>query len=341
LQLLRGVAALMVTCHHALEEANYTTYALSPPDWVVRIGAAGVDIFFVVSGFIMMYVSFPPGAASKSPGRFLLERAVRIYPLYWCCCLLTLALIGIGLFRSKNPSLATLAPSLLLLPSREPLIGVAWTLVYEVYFYLVFAATLAFRSRAVSALLTALLLLLGYGLSGSLPPGSVQSFLKNEIAFEFCLGLCLGWGAQRLPQRLFGQSLALLLGVLGLTAASLWFPARNTSGLDVPGRLLGWGLPALAIVIVAVRARPDGSWLAHTGRMLGDASYAIYLTHVFVMVTYAKLLRLSPAVAEMSQWPALVLVVVGCTLLGITTHWYVEQPLLRRLRGFSSMLRRS
>src|SRR5690606_9125822 len=92
IQILRGVAALLVTWHHAIEEAEYSTFAAALPKWLLLFGASGVDIFFVLSGFIMMYVTFAPGKRAENPLSFFLKRTVRIYPFFWFCCLLTLAL---------------------------------------------------------------------------------------------------------------------------------------------------------------------------------------------------------------------------------------------------------
>jgi peptidoglycan/LPS O-acetylase OafA/YrhL len=96
IQILRGIAALAVIIHHSLEESNGALHRFSP-DWLTTSGAAVVDIFFVISGFIMLHVSFRTGRASLRPGQFLLRRITRIYPLYWLTCLGAVTIAAFGL----------------------------------------------------------------------------------------------------------------------------------------------------------------------------------------------------------------------------------------------------
>ena len=84
LQMLRGVAAAAVVVHHALEVSNGAASAFSP-DFLTTAGAAGVDVFFVISGFIILYTSFPAGRSPLSPRTFMLRRMIRIYPMHWIC----------------------------------------------------------------------------------------------------------------------------------------------------------------------------------------------------------------------------------------------------------------
>jgi exopolysaccharide production protein ExoZ len=144
IQVLRAIAALMVVLHHSLEESLAAGAPFKSPDWLTTFGAAGVDIFFVISGFIMFYVSFPTDQAAASPVSFLVKRITRIYPLYWFCMALTLGLWSIGLFRSLQLDADVLVRSFFLFPSEHVINIAVWTLNYEMYFYLVFAATLTF-----------------------------------------------------------------------------------------------------------------------------------------------------------------------------------------------------
>src|ERR1700753_3607011 len=132
--MLRGWAAIAVAFHHALEMSNGALHPFSP-DWLTTAGAAGVDVFFVISGFIMPHVSFPIGRPPLRPAAFLGRRILRIYPFYWLCCLAMLALGLAGFLRHQDQSAQTILCSLLLFPNSHYLVGVAWTLVYEIYFY--------------------------------------------------------------------------------------------------------------------------------------------------------------------------------------------------------------
>lgn len=340
-QILRGIAATAVAWHHLLEISSYLKYGWHPPDWLIRLGAAGVDVFFVISGFIMVFVNFAPGRDCSTPGLFLLKRAVRIYPFYWCCCLLMLGLKLVGFYRSVNTGSAFVLNSLLLLPLHKTyLIGVAWTLVYELYFYLLFALTLPLRSVKLSVLGTAALILVVYALAPFAPLESLRIFLGSPIVFEFCFGMLLGWYVTRREAAPHATS-ALVVGMGALIVATLLIPAPNTNGLVGMQRVLGWGLPAVLCVWSAVHWAPAASRLTRSAILVGDASYAIYLTHVFVMVVYAKLLRSSPALASASQWPLTSLGLLVALLLGVTAHLIVEKRVTRLAAALASSPRGS
>lgn len=334
IQILRGVAALLVTWHHAIEEAEYSTFAGSLPKWLLLFGASGVDVFFVLSGFIMVYVTFAPGKRTESPFAFFLKRSARIYPFFWFCCLLTLALRGVGLYKSKVIDGESVTRSLLLLPENDLLITASWTLVYEMYFYCIFGIMLLFGSKKAAVVCTSATIVLLNMLSGMVPEQTLAGFLGNEVAFEFCFGLLIGWGfTEARTTRLPEPRVLLAAGLLLIGVASAYLPAQGTGSLDEPWRFLGWGLPASLLVVAAIKYRPpEGAW-TDWGVRLGDASYAIYLTHGFLMTAYAKLLRLSPELTERRQWP-LVLAVVSLSIAGgYLAHRLIELPLTKVVRA--------
>src|ERR1700730_8793781 len=192
IQILRGLAATLVVFHHSLEESLAISANIAP-EWVIRLGACGVDIFFVISGFIIYSVTY--GRESRNPEQaplYLLKRFIRIFPLYWICLLATLASWFSGYFyRSLHIDANILASSVLLFPGRKLIVGVAWTLVYEMYFYYVFAITLYIRNARISVLTTTVFSCAGLFLSKPLPEGSFKDFLSIPIALEFFFGLIL------------------------------------------------------------------------------------------------------------------------------------------------------
>lgn len=270
IQYLRGFAALGVLLFHAADRAG----------GAFGVGAAGVDVFFVISGFIMWVVTC---RRNPTPADFLLRRIQRIVPLYWGLTLaVAAAAIAIpGAFPAMRPTLGHLTQSLLFVPHRDaagliaPLIVPGWTLNYEMFFYLLFAAALLAPARLRPWLLTAALV----GLALLRPLGDATNPLwatyTNPLLLEFGAGVWLGkaWSEGRLPGSGVGWSL-IGLGLLGFAAGAL-------SGVDVDrARVVLWGLPALALVTGAVsleRAGPLPHWWPL--RALGDASYSVYLVH--------------------------------------------------------------
>ena len=235
IQHLRGVAALMVVFFHCFQ----WTWTPFPT------GQAGVDLFFVISGFVMWTVT---ERQPQSPAEFLRRRFARIAPPYWLATLLAagLALAWPALFLEIRVDPEHLWKSLLFLPHRDPfgnpfpVLPVGWTLIYEVFFYLVFAFAMLF-GRARMAVLTAILCLAG--LSGFVWLRTYV-FGLNPMLLEFLAGAWLGklWCERKLPSRASGA--VILLAAIGALAA------LQAVGYDMPfWRPLVWGIPAMAIEI--------------------------------------------------------------------------------------------
>lgn len=331
LQILRGLAASLVVFHHSLEESLYSRATPLSPDFLTTFGASGVDVFFIISGFIMLYVSFPADRPVATPSSFLLKRASRVYPFYWICLLTTLALWSAGLFRSLEPD--AIIRDILLAPSERPTIGVSWTLVFEVYFYLLFAVTLFLRSRILSWALTTSFILGLLMASSLLPPGPLRSLMANPIVIEFCFGMSLAY--LFISKRLSGSwpLFALPFAFSLIIFAPLFIAHDNTNGLPPLSRLFVWGCPAALILVGFLKVKKSQSRIWSALYLLGDASYAIYLTHPFVMIAYARLLRASSTLAALPQLPLFVPIVLSISLtLGVAAHIMVERPLTRVIR---------
>ncbi len=314
IQYLRGLAAFGVLIYHAAERAG----------WHFGVGAAGVDVFFVISGFIMWVVTCrrPP-----TPGQFLVKRAQRIVPLYWGVTLLVaaVALLVPAAFPAMQVTGQALVQSLLFIPYQDPqgliapLIVPGWTLNYEMFFYALFAAGLLAPDRLrpwlVSGALAALVAIGPFGDAAN----PLWATYTNPILLEFGAGLWLGWlwSHDRLPGRSVGWALT-ALGLLGFVAVTL-------AGIDVaPARVLFWGLPALLLVTGAVSIERNGPVpnLAPL-RALGDASYSLYLIHGLAISATVRALALVGLEA-----PALIFTasIVAGVVAGLIAYRLVEQP---------------
>ena len=114
IQIMRGIATSLVVLHHSLEESLASPIPPQSPDWLTTVGASGVDIFFVISGFIMLHTSFPSHKPPLRPIEFVSRRLSRIYPFYWFCLIVTLALWSAGLYRKLDPTIWSLVRAFLL-----------------------------------------------------------------------------------------------------------------------------------------------------------------------------------------------------------------------------------
>jgi len=324
---MRAVAAMLVVLHHSISMWL---------DWIVKQplarhwtnGAAGVDIFFVISGFVMT-ISLP-GLAGKpnKAGVFLWRRFTRIVPLYWVALTLTIAQTKLNPTAALHSLLTPwrVAASYLFIPANNgrgemfPVVTVGWTLNYEVFFYFLFAAALALN---VSPLAFLTPVLTAVALVGMMRPATWPDFtaLASPMVIEFLFGVILAHLATR--RKLPGAAWAAVLLVTGFLTLMLMpeYPASL--------RFLTWGLPAAAVVVgaAAIEGQIGGrlpKWLLAAG----DASYALYLTHIFVLSHLGNALQK----LHFTGMPALAMAIVlgvGISFpVGLLVHRYVEKPLM-------------
>ena len=313
LQGLRALAALGVVVFH---------FGLMPATTIpFEVSASGVDIFFVLSGFIIAHSS------ARSARHFLAHRLVRVLPAYWIATLIA------ALFTLQSMDFAGasdwLVQSLFYIPhpaGRPPLIFVAWTLVYELAFYLLYWIALRFGTRTAPFACLAFLLTLAL-----VHPVGVPGPWPLLLEFAMGIGVYLGVERYRLAALVPGWS-GLLLAAVGLVLLTVFPGISGYSPDDYQSlvRVLCWGVPSAMIVLGLVIAEHGG--LAIRSKLvllLGAASYAIYLLHP---VAVGQLIQL-PVIAPPLSW-ALCLLAVGVTVAtSVAFHMLLEVPLLRRLRG--------
>ena len=284
-QALRALAALTVAFGHIAHDAQAGDRATPG---LARVLAwlpwdSGVDVFFVVSGFVIAVSSRRLFATQDGPKQFLVRRLARIVPIYWAMTLLFLVAATLlpGTVHANLGGPWYILAGFLFFPAArpdgvvQPPLGLGWTLNDEMFFYLVFAPFLRLpRTPAVLAVAVALGLLVGLGQVATLP-GVALATWANPLVLEFCAGLLLALPAGRL----------VLPGAVRLLLAALAVALLHLGSPDWP-RVVAAGLPALLLVAAAGLTRP-ASGRAHAGlsalSRLGDASYALYLVHPFVM----------------------------------------------------------
>ena len=306
LQGLRAVAALSVLLAHAIGDIQHLPNGVTLLP-MSHLGAAGVDLFFVISGFVMVYAG--RGAAEEPGGwaQFLARRIARVAPMYWLAMLLyALMQAGRGKWHVFQPD--RILTSAAFWPYRAedgtmlPFYGVGWTLNFEMFFYGVFGIGLwALRGRAPPFIAAVLCL---FVLAGALLPlGNPLAYWSDSIILEFVFGM--GIATAYLHGVRLSTGISLLLGVTGI-------------GLIVAGGLLGYVAPLpgepfnwprclvcgvpVALVAAAVILRPAGRFAASVPlRALGDASYSIYLLHSLPIIlsrpVIAAALDLAPSAA--------------------------------------------
>ena len=326
IQALRGVAAILVCVFHAATHYDAT-------EMTFRVGNAGVDIFFVISGFVMWSVTArrPP-----DPATFLRHRLIRLVPLYY---LFTFALLFLyaaltsAFPHMRPPTLQHVLLSLAFLPHLDPdghmfpVVGQGWTLNFEMFFYLLFALALALPRRwrlASLALFLLALPLAGLPVGEALLRRAPPLLLLSPLLVEFLAGILIaqavvsGW-----RPRLSWCWASLAAGALALA----FLP--NPSAADNWARLLLFGGPAFLIVAGAVGVEV-GSEKFRVGKLpllLGASSYSLYLSHTFTLSLMGKLWRhAGPA------WAYMVVATLVSVAVAIAVFRLLESPLLKAMR---------
>jgi peptidoglycan/LPS O-acetylase OafA/YrhL len=286
IQALRGVAALLVLLPH-IKNYDHRFAGDRIPGSVGRasaiweLGNAGVDLFFVISGFVMVATTLNRRGASSKPGNFLLRRAARIYPLYWVISLVVAAVYLKNSAMVNAGQKIVMWKSFLLYPQKvAPLVAQGWTLSHEFYFYLVFAVLLMFRESWAPAVLIA------WGaIVAAISPLSQRSpeldIIANPLTLEFIAGCFVAFATQRSRS---GGGLMLLGGIVLLVLCG-----TRVTDLHSPWqRVAGFGIPSALIVFGAVTVEHAGKSAPRWLIAIGDASYSLYLTHGLVLAALAR-----------------------------------------------------
>lgn len=324
LQALRGAAAsAVVLCHVG-------TVLGDPFGGVLRVGHAGVDVFFVLSGYIIATVHGAElGCPARLP-RYAWRRLVRIYPIYWIATVLALGLSSLGLVALGPADAARLVRSLLLLPQHAaPVLGAAWTLSHEMLFYAAFGLAILHRGAGIGLLAVwagCILVLLPW--APTTPPWAPADLLRGFILSSYNLQFALGVGVAGIVPRLPHARPAPLvaLGVAGLALTGIAEAAGRVAYLGEVGRAL-YGLSAGLLIWGLVGAERRGRRAGRLVVALGDASYAIYLVHAPLVMAAVSL----GGVTALPRWAGVAL--LGAIGLGggVILHGAVERPVLLRL----------
>lgn len=349
-QILRGIAALLVVVVHAID--LYDLRPDLPRAWLQDLGhfndfgASGVDMFFVLSGFVMACTIENP--VQRSACAFIGNRFVRVVPYYWLVSVPFLFVcLTVGIVFEPAQYVTSIAmfpvtsPELFLTPA----LFVGWTLAFELAFYSVVALAITTVKSRDNRLRLALQLTITMALLGLVgkPQSDLASIWFNTIWFEFALGMAAygiwqRWRAQA-PIALSLSLLAAGLAGLGYSIA-FGFPFRVIHwGILNEGagsaRTIMWALPSSAILVglLWLSEGPKGAWLRGTriwkfGKRLGDASYSLYLLHPFSIVLATTYLPTNRVDADV----VIVTLVALNIVIALAAYRWIEQPMLNALR---------
>ena len=335
LQVFRGIAAVLVIFAHCdlIFNQNFQKDFLGK---ILNFGGSGVDFFFVLSGFIILYIHQSDIGNISKLKSFFIKRVTRIYPIYWV--VLTLKLSA-SLFFAYDPdtsqrSILEIFKAFILFPqSREILsssfLGVSWTLTYEVFFYIIFGLLIGLKPKLCFPIVSIWLLLTFTHFIGifDLPKDSLMlNFIFNEHNLEFFLGCLAAYvvSKHKIPQEMTLICLGAFLYTLG--AINYYYKVVDISPI------ISFGIPSMLLVIgsTSLEIRKH----VHVNQILiyiGNASYSIYLMHGFFINNITKfVVKVAPDITQ----NILILNMLGliiafiALLFGCAVYSYIEKPLL-------------
>jgi len=331
-QVLRALAALMVICVHL--RGLLGTLGLPV------FGGGGVDLFFVISGFIMVFTT---RIRAPTAIEFFTNRITRVAPIYWVMTLATFTATGLAPFLIRDLSdysVVNLVKSLFFIPYEksnglvQPILFVGWTLNYEMFFYVLFSVGLAMRHytaglAGIVAILSSLVLI------GLLPhaPDILLDFYTRPIILEFALGMGVGLLVDHLPSQPTAKSRVFAFGSLA------FLPVIILAPLAWPGisSFFTAGLPAMLVLTGAVLFERWGKSVSPVSIVgVGNASYALYLIHpIFTAVAekIGDILHVSGILTVL----LILLTFASIVFASLIMHKTIERPLFRLARDMFSV----
>jgi exopolysaccharide production protein ExoZ len=323
IQYLRAVAAALIAFQHAMGIPAFVYYT-------AHFGTVGVDLFFMISGFIMWTTT---QGQNRGPGPFWLARAIRIVPMYW---LFTTAYVMAALFTPASFFNLKLDPwhilmSYLFIPATHPNLGLAapvftlgWTLNYEAFFYLFFGLCLLIADLRVRFIVIAALFgiqtILGMWLQ---PTGPILSSYLDPVMLEFLSGIILAILAPYLARCGAG------LGALLVAAGAIWIGVVYGYDMALP-RLVSHAIPSIMAVTGALMMEP---WArkhqSRIGLLLGDASYSIYLIHPFAQRLFLLAVIHTIGLPNINPTAYIFSAFVIAIIAGVICYLVIERRVLR------------
>lgn len=322
LQFLRAVAAISVVYFHVAH------HALVLP----QFGAFGVDIFFVISGYIIASIS------QKRQNKFLLQRFLRVAPLYYIFTLIIFvsAAMAPQIFKSTEAELTSLIRSLLFIPFEnsagyiQPIYFIGWTLNYEMYFYLIAGVALLITPKERFIGTTSVLIIVTFMFGHSFEPSSlIFRFFTNSLMLEFLLGLFLFLLLSKVNANL-NKSLLIGLATISFTFLICADYLIYTSAISFPDypRFFLLGVPSFLFVASIIGLE---NYFERTKLMFatGNASYSLYLIHPLIIEASYLLFRyFNMDMIVLFIFIAIILSIYG----GLLCHRLIELPLNSYLR---------
>lgn len=345
LQGLRAYAAAMVVFVHAISTYSEKVFLVESMPLPQGLGELGVKIFFCISGFIIYNSSEKLNSGPSSAFEFITRRIIRIAPLYWMATLVYAAKLSA---QGNPPGIIDLVKSLFFIPYADitglmrPVLGVGWSLNFEMLFYITFFLAILIKTNARFYIVSTLLIIINVAHSAfatqtnlTIAPNPIY-LISNYLLYYFLAGMLIAKIFEVSHDKKFWPRTTQTQSITYSSATiALYFIYTATNTIDA--LTLEWLMIACSVFCVfwCITEIQSSRQVRHPGSDLlclaGDASYSTYLIHGFVMGPAARAIKffnigISPIVFSLTM-------ILICTIVGILVHFYIEKPTLRYLNN--------
>lgn len=320
LQILRALAATSVVYFHI----GLVTHRISIPVF----GSFGVDIFFTISGFVMAMIV----ASGQGAKTFAFNRITRIVPLYWIftTCILFIAIIKPELINTPTVNLINYLKSLFFI-ALYPVLFVGWTLNYEMFFYFCIWISMVLNRRFYFLVAVILIIVFHFCLRSWFNIKPLNIFFSSNLFFEFILGMCLF----KLYEFTKNYKQFLVPNIIIAAFAFIFMAYAETVGLKFD-RLLIYGIPSGLLLFSVLNLESlfiqKNNLVINLFKSLGDASYSIYLSHLFIIQGLIKIIIFKFKIIDPCSPIGILLLIAIALFLGQYLYILVDKPLYKFIK---------
>lgn len=321
----------MVVFYHAARHLKADIGYL-PWGGVAQFGHAGVDFFFVLSGFIILFIHSKDIGKPAKLAHYTQRRFTRIYPMYWFASLITL-ILTILFSKQALPGSKDILQAFTLFPTQiNVLVGVAWTLQHELIFYLMFAAVII-HARIGLMILFAWLLLIVFNQYAeiSIGNGALADRLLSPFNIEFFFGMIAAYWSRH--HQLANPKTLVLLGAALFISFGIAENLQYFDGYATSARL-SYGLSSMLMVIGLAGLGNTQGITTSTLSSLGAASYSIYLLHLLIIGVVYKAMGLTGLLVALPAWITYLVLCSAGIVGGTIISRIIEYPLMAAVKNF-------
>lgn len=347
-QALRGIAALLVVLCHA-RDYLIGTENFSFAESILLPGAMGVDLFFIISGFIMVYSTRNADGSITYAKEFLIKRFSRIWPTYTVITILwAVSISGLAYF-SNIDNLIIFLKSIFFIPVKEfaplyfdPIIPIGWTLNFEIYFYAIFGASLLFKKLRLLAMLCwiALTVIALPMATRDLSPNpftfymftpNYLNLMANPIILEFVAGAIIGY--IYINDRILIKSKTIATNLILVSVGFvIWY---NYSGAGNLHGITKWGGSlCLLVLCIAIASKSMHIKIPKSLIWLGKVSFSLYLTHYLTRYFLDGLMAKTGLSSFTHTWGYIVFSTAVCIAVAGASQYWLEQKLSDAFKSF-------